>query len=434
MNRAKSIGILLLFMLTWTRFLFSQQVLDRIAAIVDDQVILQSDIAQGAYLFAMQAGINPEKEPEKYRQLQKQVLDNLINQQLLLIKAEKDTIKADEHQIDALLDQQMQSLNSQMGSEEKVEAAFGMSVSKIRRNYRTEIEKNLRAKMVRDKKESTISVSRREVSDFFNVNKDSLPMVEEGVDISHLLIEIKAGDEAAQKAYKKIDIIYQELKKDGKFEEMARDFSDDPGSARRGGDLGFMQRGDFVREFEEVAFSLKPNEISDIVRTQFGYHIIQMIERRGEKIHVRHILAGFSATSDDERLALEQINRLYERLQSGARFDSLVTVESNDASTREKNGHLGFFELKQLEQTAPEFVPVVKELQPNQYSKPFRTRYGFHIMKLNRRRENRAYSLKQDWEQIENMALQYKRQKEYLHWMESLKKNVYVKINLDDQN
>lgn len=432
MKRVRSLWGLILFMLVWAPFLFSQQVLDRILAIVDDQVILQSDVAQGAYMFAMQAGINPERDPEKFKQLQMQVLDNLINQQLLLIKAEKDTIKADERQVEALLDQQMQSLTGQMGSDAQLETAFGMQVSKIRRNYRTEIEKNLRAKMVRDKKESSISVSRREVSDFFNTHKDSLPLVEEGVDLSHLLIEIKAGEEAAQKAYKKIEIIFQELKKGGNFEEMARDFSDDPGSARRGGDLGFMQRGDFVRDFEEVAFSLKPNEISDIVKTQFGYHVIQMIERRGEKIHVRHILASFSATPDDERLAFEKINRLYDQLQAGATFDSLVAAESNDASTRDKNGHLGFFELKQLEQTAPEFVPVTKSLQPNQYSKPFRTRYGFHILKLNRRRENRLYSLKQDWEQIENMALMYKRQKEYLDWMETLKKNVYVQVNLDD--
>ena len=427
-DRKKHIFILALQIFLVYSLAFSQQVLDRVAAIVDDDVILESEITQGTYVLAMQLGIDPQKEPEKVKDLRKTVLDNFINEKLLLIKAEKDTILADEKTVESMLDQQIQTMQAQLGSEEALEEYFNMPISKIRRNYRKDIENNIRARMVREQKDMGVKISRREVINFYNSKKDSLPQQQEGVDISHILIIPKPGKEAKKKAREKIEIIQEKLKSGEKFADLARDFSDDPGSAKKGGDLGFVQRGDFVREFEQVAFSLKPGEISDIVESQYGFHIIQMIERRGEKIHVRHILASLPKTDEDENFALTKIQAVYKKLQEGMNFEELARKVSDDESTKEQDGHLGFFELNQLQKTAPEFVPQAQKLNPGEFSKPFRTKYGFHVLKLNSRKKARSLDLENDWDQIEAYALQWKRQKEYLKWIKELKKDVYIEV------
>ncbi len=408
--------------------LYGQNVLDRIVAIVDKDIILESEVAQGAYLLAMQMGIDLVKQPKEAAKLREATIENLINQKVLLLQAEKDTINADEKQVDAYLQQQMQSIIQQLGGEDKVEEYFGMTLSRVRRTYREQIEQNLRIAAVRDKKLATISVTRREVEEFFATHKDSIGKIKETVDISHILIEPKPGEEAKKAALAKIKALRERVLNGEDFATLAKQYSDDPGSAARGGDLGFMSRGEFVKEFEETAFNLKPGEVSDIVQTEFGYHIIKLEERRGEKIRARHILVAVKPSKEDEIRAAQKIKEIYNELKNGADFYELVKKYSDDKSTRDDKGHLGTFEVDQLRETAKEFIFALNGVQPGSYSEPVRTKYGFHILKLNRREEPRELSLDKDWDRIEKMALEYKRQKEFQKYINELKKNVYIEI------
>jgi len=406
----------------------SQQILDRIVAVVDDDAILESEIVQDAYLRAMQLRIDPIKQQEEFQKLKESSLESLINQKVLLIQADKDTVKAEQRNVDSYLEQQMQSVLQQVGGEEKLEEQMGSSITKIRRTYREQIEKNLRIQMVQNAKMANIKVSRREVEAFFKDKKDSVGTIQESVDISHILIQPKAGEEARKLALEKIKSIRERIVKGEDFAQLARDNSEDPGSAARGGDLGFMSRGDFVREFEETAFNLQPGELSDVVETQFGFHIIRLAERRGEKIHAQHILIIPKPSHADEVAAADKIKSIYNELKGGADFLAMVDKYSMDQSTKNRQGHLGIFEIDQLRETAKEFVYALKDVQVGGYSEPVHTQYGFHILRLNAREEPRELSLDKDWTRIEKMALDYKTQREFKKWLDQLKENVYIEI------
>jgi peptidyl-prolyl cis-trans isomerase SurA len=405
----------------------AQEVLDRIVAVVDDKIILQSELDQFGYQMAFQLGINPQRDVEKFQALKQEALNNLVNQKVMLTKAQEDSIVVDDRQVDQLLDERIKSMVDQLGSEEKVEEYFGQPLRKIRRTFRSDIADALMVRTLQQKKMRELKVSRREVEQFYQAYKDSLPTIKASVKLSHVLFNVQPGEVAANAAREKLDGLLKRIRGGEDFAKLAGEFSEDPGSMKRGGELGFIQRGDFVREFEEVAFSLKPGEISEIVQTQFGFHLIQLIDRRGEKINVRHILLRVTTTAEDEERVREEAASVLAEIKSGkVKFEDAAKQYSTDKTTNEKGGDLGWFELEQLQVAA--FREVARTLQPGEISEPLKTEFGFHLVRLDERREPRQYTLAEDWAQIEEMAMQHKGETEMRAWVESLKKKMYVRI------
>ena len=409
-----------------TTLAWSQQLLDGIAAIVGDEIILESEVAQYAATLALQMKLDVQNEPQKFNELQKNSLQNLIVQKILLTKAREDTIVVEDSQVEQVLEQQINQWIQQIGSERKVEEYFGSSMNKIKRRVRKEIREHLMVEKLQQQKLQEVKITRQEVEQFYQTNRDSLPELKESVEISHILLQVTPGAESKQQAREKIAGILERLRSGEDFAELARQYSEDPGSAAKGGELGFIQRGDFVKDFEEKAFALQPGQISDIVETQFGFHIIQMLERRGEKINVRHILIRTRPTKADEERTLKLLLAIRDSCLAGADFAEMAKRYSNDETTADKGGYLGWFEVEKLQ--LPEFKSVVKELKIGEISQPFRTRFGYHIVKLLNRREGGKLSLQRDWEQIEQWALMDKRSRAMQKWVEELKKNLYIEI------
>ncbi|RKY80815.1 parvulin peptidyl-prolyl isomerase [candidate division KSB1 bacterium] len=409
-----------------TTLAWSQQLLDGIAAIVGDEIILESEVAQYAATLALQMKLDIQNEPQKFNELQKNSLQNLIVQKILLTKAREDTIVVEDSQVEQVLEQQINQWIQQIGSERKVEEYFGSSMNKIKRRVRKEIREHLMVEKLQQQKLQEVKITRQEVEQFYQTNRDSLPELKESVEISHILLQVTPGAESKQQAREKIAGILERLRSGEDFAELARQYSEDPGSAAKGGELGFIQRGDFVKDFEEKAFALQPGQISDIVETQFGFHIIQMLERRGEKINVRHILIRTRPTKADEERTLKLLLAIRDSCLAGADFAEMAKRYSNDETTADKGGYLGWFEVEKLQ--LPEFKSVVKELKIGEISQPFRTRFGYHIVKLLNRREGGKLSLQRDWEQIEQWALMDKRSRAMQKWVEELKKNLYIEI------
>jgi len=409
-----------------TTLAWSQQLLDGIAAIVGDEIILESEVAQYAATLALQMKLDIQNEPQKFDELQKNSLQNLIVQKILLTKAREDTIVVEDSQVEQVLEQQINQWIQQIGSERKVEEYFGSSMNKIKRRVRKEIREHLMVEKLQQQKLQEVKITRQEVEQFYQTNRDSLPELKESVEISHILLQVTPGAESKQQAREKIAGILERLRSGEDFAELARQYSEDPGSAAKGGELGFIQRGDFVKDFEEKAFALQPGQISDIVETQFGFHIIQMLERRGEKINVRHILIRTRPTKADEERTLKLLLAIRDSCLAGADFAEMAKRYSNDETTADKGGYLGWFEVEKLQ--LPEFKSVVKELKIGEISQPFRTRFGYHIVKLLNRREGGKLSLQRDWEQIEQWALMDKRSRLMQKWVEELKKNLYIEI------
>ncbi|MDZ7364097.1 MAG: peptidylprolyl isomerase [candidate division KSB1 bacterium] len=405
----------------------AQEVLDRIVAVVDDQIILQSELLQYTYSVAMQFGIDPRQQPEKFRELQSGALESLIAQKVLLIKAREDSVTVEARQVDQVLDERLKAMTEQLGSEQKLEEYFGQPLRKVRRTLRENIEEGLLVRKLQQTKFGEMKMSRREVEEFYQAMKDSLPSVKAAVHLRHILLNVTPGEAAVAAARTKIDSLSKRVRSGEDFGTLARMYSEDPGSAARGGELGFIQRGDFVREFEEAAFALQPGEISGVVRSQFGFHLIQLIERRGEKINARHILIRLATSANDEKETAAFAGRLREDILSGKiSFEDAAKKYSSDQTTNDKGGDLGWFEAEQLQ--VPAFREAAQTLQPGEISPPLKTQYGFHLVRLEERRDPRQLTLDQDWQQIHELAMNAKGEKIFQNWVNALKKQMYIRV------
>jgi peptidyl-prolyl cis-trans isomerase SurA len=403
------------------------QVLDQVVAVVDNEIILLSELRQQALTFAIQYGINPQTQQQKFNELMSQVLENLVIQKVLYVKALEDTLTVEDRIVNEELERNIERLVQQFGSREKVKEYYGTSIEKIKRNFSEDTRQGLMAKMVMGQKEATIKITRREVEAFYKTMKDSLPDLPESYHIANLLLKIQAGEISKARARERMEKIEEELKAGGDFKELAEKYSDDKASAANGGDLGFFQRGELVREFEEVAYLLKPDEISGIVGTSFGFHIIQMIERQGEKINCRHILAALEPTIDDEKQVVTKIQEIHQKLKSGAAtFEEMVDQYSEDITSKEAHGDLGWWEKDMLQ--LKEFKWALEDLKPGEVSEPVKTQLGYHIIKLFEKQDSRPLDVKSDWDRIEAFALQMKKQDELKKWVDKLKENIYINI------
>lgn len=423
----KKVHFIILMLIVGISNIFAQQLVESIAAIVDKEIILRSEVEQFSQNYILQNRLKIRPGSEEYNQLRKKMLEGLIEQKLLLAKAEADTVKVDDQMLDQRVEERIKYMVEQVGSQDKLEEIFGSSISQIRKDTRKLIKEQMLVEQVRAMRFRDVKVSRREVEEFYKMYKDSLPTRPATVDISHILKVIKPSEEAQLKAYRKAEMVLQKLKDGEDFAKLAKLYSEDPASAKRGGDLGFTQRGDLVPEYEAVAFNLKDGEISDIVQTQFGFHIIQLIERRGERIHTRHILIQVKPTEEDEKRIVEQLKEIRQKILDGADFSEMALKYSDDENVTKDKGHLGVFELDKLQ--IPQFRQVLANMKPGEISEPFKTDYGYHIVKLNAREEAHKLTLENDWEQIEQMALNFKMQKEYQKWLAQLRKEIFVKIN-----
>ena len=431
MKKKIIIGWWLGIILSMSPLLWSQEVLERIVAIVGDEIILRNELIQMAQGFAIQMGINPMTQTEEFEELRKTALQNLIDEKVLLAKAKEDTITAEDGAVEAELERKIQEAIQQLGSREKLEAYFGSPIKKIKSNYREEIRKQLIVQTVQGKKLGNIQVSRREVERFYETMKDSLPEKKTMMSVRHILLGIRPGEASKQQAIEKIREIQSRLLQGEDFEELAKQYSEDPGTRNRGGGLGFIERGTLFQSFEEAAFKLEPGEISHIVETSVGLHLIQMVEKRGDKVDLRHILIRTEVTDLDEIEVIENLGDLRNRALSGEDFSDLAKEYSQDVSTKEQGGDLGWLTVDELQVEA--FQDAIDTLQISEISHPFQTQYGYHIVKLEDKSKARSFSLEEDWEQIELGALNMKKQRIHEKWIEELKKDIYIEIKEDTQ-
>jgi len=398
-----------------------ETVVDRIVAVIGNEIITQSDLDYQVQFYAFQNRIDPNTPG-----LRKQVLDALVNEKLLLTQALLDSLTVSDEEVNQRLDMQIQALVQQYGSETRVEETYGMPISRMKREFRDDMRKQLLVNKVQQAKLGNLSVTRREVEEFYAAYKDSLPKVPTSVDISHIFIMPKISPQALNDAFARAKALEDSLKAGADFAELARRYSEDKASASGGGDLGWIRRGELVKAFEEVAFSLKENQISSPVLTEFGYHIIQLLGRRGETIHPRHILIKIQRTAADDDSTIALLERIREEVLHGASFADMAKKYSEDEETRNLGGELGIIPVNQL---SAEMQQVVDSLKPGEISMPVKlavgNRYGFHIVLLNKRIPEHAMNLIDDYRLIEQYALAEKRNREFAQWISELKRKIY---------
>jgi peptidyl-prolyl cis-trans isomerase SurA len=426
--RNKKMKKMFLLVMLFSISIYCQEVLDKIVAVVDNEFILKSELEFQTGMVAAQRKLDPNS-PE----LQKQVLNAIIEEKLIYAQANFDSIIVSDEEVASRIDYQIKVFQQQYGSIEKIEEMYGMSIEKIKRELRDEVQKSLMIQKLQEKNFATIEASRREVESFYSTYKDSIGMIPEKLKISHIYRNPKTSSTLKEKYRKFAQEILDSIKTGSDFTEMAKKYSEDPGSAVQGGDLGFVKRGVFYPEFEAAAFSLQTNEISDIVESPVGYHIIQLLERRGESIKTRHILIKIKI---DEQADLNTITFLTEVRDSIVRkfgtFSDFAKRVSEDNDTAPFGGDLGTFFINQLDK---QLLDAVSKLKEGEIGFPRRIEYsegnyGYHIVYLEKRTPQHIANLDLDYQEVKKLAEDYKKQKKYAEWIEKLKENIYWEVRL----
>ena len=425
--------LLFLFFLTnlFTATAYSQNQdkhLDGLAAIVGDNIILKSDLSQLVSMAALQQQINPANDYKRFQKLQLEILQSLVDQKIILEMAELDSIEVKEKDVDNALNKQIENFITQAGSKESAETSLGQSLKSFRREFWPEMRDRLISEQYQYSLLSNIKTSKEDVFSFFNTYKDSLPMLPALINLYHLLIVVKPGKESKNIAFETIKNLRTQILNGESFEKLAQSFSQDPGSKSKGGSLGLVKRGSLVKEFETVAFTLEPGTISNPVETVFGYHLINVQERQGDKAQVSHILISPTITEKDEQRAYHLSLELSDSIVSLDLFKKYAAKYSDDKKTKQVGGNIGWIDPLVYSVSGISSFIRKNNLNLNECSRPVKTDFGYHLLWISAIKPGGKPNLSDHWIDIELMALNQKKMLWYRNWMKEARKQVYIEM------
>ena len=414
--------------------LFSQeaQIIDRIEATVGSEILLLSEIKE------LEQQYKNQRIPVDRCQIYEQ---SLINK-LFLHVAKIDSVEVQDAELEGQLDQRLRYFVKQIGSVEALEEYYGKSIVEIKNELRPDLKHQLMVRNLEYKIHENISVTPEDIKTYFdNIPQDSLPLINAEVEVAHLAILPKVKPEEEKRVKETLkDYIEQVKKGEREFSTLAILYSEDPGSATKGGELGMVSKGMMVPEFDAVALSLRNNEISDVFKSDFGYHVIQMIERRGERYNARHIL--LKPKIDNEALvkAEQKLDSLKKVIESGKlSFEDAVKLYSDDKDTKLGGGVLinaqtggATFSMNEID---PKVFVAIDNLEVGEVSDPvsYQTpqKEGLRLVKLLSRKEPHKANLTDDYQIIQNVATEQFKQEVTRKWITKRVKETYVDI-LDD--
>ncbi len=414
-------------------------VIDKVIAKVGSETVLLSDV-EAQYAYSVQ-----QQRTAPSKALKCQVLQSLIGQKVIVHHAKLDSVEVTAEELENQLDLRIDAVLRQMnGDEAFFREYYGMTTKEMRENLREDMRQQILSQRMQSKLLEEVVITPKEVKAFFNaIPPDSLPYLNAEVEVAEIVIKPKVNEEERIKALEKIIDIRKRIVDDGEdFAALAQKFSDDPGSGGRGGDLGFASRGTFVTDFEAAAYSLEKNEISDPIETEFGFHIIQMLERRGNRIRLRHILIKPDITDIDKALAKQSLDTLKAQIEKGdITFSEAVKKYSiEDVPSYHNNGIMQnpntgktFFQTSEL---SPEVYFAIEEMEVGDISDPLEYPFPsgetyYRIIKLLSKTKPHRANLEEDYTKILQYAKESKKNVYFASWLEEKFKDTFIKIDED---
>lgn len=416
-------------------------VLDEIVAVVDGQLILRSDMQMMMAQVAQGQQVPPSMRP----QLESRVLQQLINQEVMLVHAKRDTnITVSDERVDQALDQQINRLAQQVGGESQLEQQYGKSVVQIRNDYRGQVRDQMLSQQLYQTKQQDITITPSEVRQWFErIPQDSLPTIPNTVRVAHIVRYPDTDPQAREQARERISSIRDSIQAGADFEELARRHSDDQGSASQGGHFENFNLNDLVSEMGAVASQLEPGEISQVFETEFGFHIMRLNQRRGDVIDFNHILIRIdeNQTANPEP-TIEFLNALRDSvINHDVPFEVLARRHSEDENSARRGGYVsdpnsGNRDLP-VEQLGPTWQSTLDTIEVGEISEPAEVELlngdqAWHIVWLQQRTPAHRANLQDDYARIRRLALQEKQQREMQKWLRQLQEDVYISIK--DEN
>ena len=394
---------------------------DRVVAVVEKHPITKSSVLQAAQMFLLQQGKQSFSSQEELDFLLKESLETLINQRVLFEKAKLDTeIVVTNEEVLEYIENHITDLISQQGSKENLEKALGQSISSFKKESWEDVYKLIITERFQQKILGNIDVSIKDVKDFYFLNKDSLTTIPSQYSFSLIDIPIVAGEKVKKDAYNFLYNLKDSIKTSS-FEKMAKAYSDDPGSSNSGGDLGYIKRGTLVKEYEKVAFTLNEGEISNPILTPFGYHLIFVIDKKGEKIRTKHILKTFFPNEKDRQIALSKIKDNYLNITNNS-----VLIDSLIINLKKHTNKTGFYNKRYKHEIDDFIIKELNLLNIGEVSYPFEYDGGFMIIKLYNKEEEKHPTLKNSWVLIKNLTYQYKIKQKLNNLINVYKKEIYI--------
>lgn len=424
----------------------SEKKLDQIVAVVNDHIILKSDVDQEVQQYLMQLQQQGNQQVSFSEEIWYTVLENVMDRYVMLDQAKRDSIVVSDEMVDQQINQRINSFVQQVGSEQALEEQMGQSIVQIRADLRENYREQMVVQQFQQRKRNSVSITRPEVEEYFNkIPQDSLPTIPEQVAISQIVSVPPALQDARTQARELAEQLRDSVLNHGKtIEEMAAKYSDGP-SASSDGKLPMMSLDDFVAEYSAAASALDPGEISQVVETSFGFHVIRLNKRQGDQIDTNHILIEVDEESYDDQAAIDELKQIRDTVLSkeDVTFAQMARKHSDDPNTAPQGGRVlnpqsgeRLITLEQLDPALYRIVLLLNEEGDISEPKSFtmgeenESQRAFRIVRLDRRIEEHRANLKQDYNRIKQVALQEKQAKHMRKLLSKLRDKMYVEYKI----
>lgn len=413
--------------------LHAQDIVEGVVAVIGDKVLFKSEV-ENQYLQIKSA--NPGSEQSRCL-----IMEEMMFQKLLAHHAEVDSLEVTDEEVQGQIDKRIEYFISQIGSEQKLESYFKKTIAEIRAEFKSTFKEQILAQRMESQITADAKVTPQEVLRFYNdIPTDSLPFFPEEIYLSQLVVFPEIDESERKRIYSKLNGFKKRIEEGEDFAFLASLYSDDPGSAKVGGDLGFVKKGKLVPKFESVAFRLQEGELSEIVETKFGFHLIQMVKRRGQQFNVRHILIKPQISALAINNAKDKLDSLIQFMQKDTlSFEQLAIKYSQDDSKNnggiiinQQTGSPSFI----LEELDFSISSTIEGLRQKEYSKPtvftsFDGRKGCRIIHVDRIIEEHQANLKDDYDRIQSVALQENKVNSLNNWKKEKIEETYIDIKED---
>ncbi len=433
MRKIKSIiSAVILFAAIYQAAAQEKVIIDQVVAVVGNSAILKSDLYnQQRQLESQGITFGPNAQCE--------LLDEMLYQKLLFNQAVIDSIEVSEMQVEQILERRLRFFIQQIGSREQLEAYYGKTIDELKDEFRPLIREQELSQMMESEITRNVRVTPSEVRRFFNsLPQDSIPTVESETEMAQIVIKPQVEPDEIAETKRRLNELRERILQGESFNTLAILYSEDPESARRGGELGFYGRGELFPEFEATAFGLRPGEVSEIIETQAGFHIMQMIERRGEQINVRHILMQPKISPLQLSKARSKLDSIRNLLINEEMTFAEAALKFSDDPGKVNGGAMinpytntTRFRNDEIDQN---LFFVVDRLEEGEISRPVpmmteEGKQAFRIVKITRRIDAHLATLEGDYDFIQQIALNEKKMEAVQAWIKRRIGNTFISIN-----
>lgn len=411
----------------------SRQVVDGIVAVVGQTIIKNSDIEQAYAQIRLRQGVENERVERC------QLLESMLISKLLVHKGMVDSVEVTDDQVEEQVEYYLKAAVRQAGGKERLREVFHYSYDELHDQYFDLIHDRILSQKVEYQLTESVKVTPAEVAEYYAaLVRDSLPIIPTQYEVSEIVIEPTISEAERERVRGELAQLRERILKGEKFSMLAKLYSQDPGSASKGGELGFFGRGDMVVEFESAAFALKPGEVSPIVESQYGFHIIQLIERRGNMVNVRHILLQPKTSSEDLLQARMRLDSLALEIRQGKVSFEEAAKQYSDGGSKSRGGIVtnpstggSQFTKEAFAQLYPTVGIVAMEEGEVSNATAITTPDGksaYCLVRLNKKLPEHTANLTDDYDRLYNACLQSAQTKKIVDWAGRMVRTTYIRI------